>query len=266
MACRVVEHPVPTSLHTIHPLPLCPPPLVRRALSFRPSSLALFPRRPISKRYARSDSPDPAAARARERGEEGRQVPPLPPTPPFPPPSPSVLDPAWIASTRPWGSSYPCPSCGLHQSIRLTVPRATLCQPQATPLPTGVTPSVRHEPPPVEAAAVPSIPSPGPVMASSSFLDSINSLGWSRRNDEAPVNTSQQSGLLSSIRSLNPFQDRGYVRLPTTESAGAPLPAPTRREEEGWFVRESNLTAFSRGTPVAGYMQPVSGLRHRFCM
>ncbi|KAF4977622.1 hypothetical protein FZEAL_5883 [Fusarium zealandicum] len=29
----------------------------------------------------------------------------------------------------------------------------------------------------------------------------------------------------------------GYVRLPTTEGPGAPLPAPTRREEEeGWFV------------------------------
>ncbi|KAF5682365.1 transport SFT2 [Fusarium denticulatum] len=73
-------------------------------------------------------------------------------------------------------------------------------------------------------------------MASSSFRDSINSLGWSRRDE--PVNTSQQSGLLSSLQSLNPFQGgSGYVRLPTTESSGAPLPAPTRREEEeGWFV------------------------------
>ncbi|RSL70601.1 hypothetical protein CEP54_001748 [Fusarium duplospermum] len=73
-------------------------------------------------------------------------------------------------------------------------------------------------------------------MASNSFRDSINSLGWSRRDE--PVNTSQQSGLLSSLQSLNPFQGgRGYVRLPTTESAGAPLPAPSRREEEeGWFV------------------------------
>jgi len=65
----------------------------------------------------------------------------------------------------------------------------------------------------------------------------MNSLGWSRRDADIPVNTSQQSGLLSSIKSLNPFGDRGYVRLPTTEGAGAPLPAPTRREEEeGWFV------------------------------
>lgn len=65
----------------------------------------------------------------------------------------------------------------------------------------------------------------------------MNSLGWSRRDADIPVNTSQQSGLLSSIKSLNPFGDGGYVRLPTTEGAGAPLPAPTRREEEeGWFA------------------------------
>jgi uncharacterized MnhB-related membrane protein len=74
-------------------------------------------------------------------------------------------------------------------------------------------------------------------MASNSFRDSMNSLGWGRREEE-PVNT-QPTGFLSSIQSYNPFQgSRGYVRLPTTEGgAGAPLPAPTRREEEeGWFV------------------------------
>jgi hypothetical protein len=66
----------------------------------------------------------------------------------------------------------------------------------------------------------------------------MNSLGWSRR-DDVPANTIQQTGLLSSIQSLNPFGDGGYVRLPTTEGAGAPLPARTRREEEeGWFARE----------------------------
>ncbi|RFU35363.1 hypothetical protein B7463_g1015, partial [Scytalidium lignicola] len=74
-------------------------------------------------------------------------------------------------------------------------------------------------------------------MASASFRESMNSLGWSRRDPDLPVNTSQQTGLLSSIRSLNPFGDAGYVRLPTTEGAGAALPAPSRREEEeGWFA------------------------------
>lgn len=68
----------------------------------------------------------------------------------------------------------------------------------------------------------------------------MNALGWSRRGQDEPVNTSQQTGLLSSIQSLNPFGDRGYVRLPTTEGAGAPLPAPSRREEEeGWLACES---------------------------
>jgi hypothetical protein len=73
----------------------------------------------------------------------------------------------------------------------------------------------------------------------------MNSLGWSRR--EETVNTSQQSGLLSSIKSLNPFGNSGYVQLPVTEGSGAPLPAPSRREEEeGFFARmyPSNLVSY----------------------
>ncbi|KAM0496791.1 hypothetical protein ACHAP9_002141 [Verticillium nonalfalfae] len=54
-------------------------------------------------------------------------------------------------------------------------------------------------------------------MASASFRDSLGSLGWARRDQDVPVNTAQQSGLMSSLQSLNPFQDRGYVQLPTTE-------------------------------------------------
>lgn len=77
------------------------------------------------------------------------------------------------------------------------------------------------------------------AMTSVSFRDSLSSLGWSRRQDE-PVSTAPDTGLLASIRNLNPFQDRGYVRLPIAEAGtgpGAPLPAPSRREEEeGWFV------------------------------
>lgn len=79
-------------------------------------------------------------------------------------------------------------------------------------------------------------------MASSSFRDSIGSLGWSRRQDE-PISTAPETGFLASVRNLNPFQDRSYVRLPTSESGpGAPLPAPSRREEEeGWFVRKCHI-------------------------
>lgn len=74
-------------------------------------------------------------------------------------------------------------------------------------------------------------------MASASFRESMGSLGWSRRDPDVPVNTNQQSGLLSSIQSLNPFGNRGYVQLPVTEGAGAPLPASNRREEEeGWLA------------------------------
>ncbi|PKS07883.1 hypothetical protein jhhlp_006491, partial [Lomentospora prolificans] len=88
-------------------------------------------------------------------------------------------------------------------------------------------------------------------MASSSFRDSINSLGWSRREPDLPVNTSQQSGFMSSLRSLYPFGGGGYVQLPTTESAGAPLPAPSRREEEeGWFAptRPRKFVIFRRAS------------------
>ncbi|KAL2756160.1 hypothetical protein ACRALDRAFT_1076520 [Sodiomyces alcalophilus JCM 7366] len=74
-------------------------------------------------------------------------------------------------------------------------------------------------------------------MASPSFRESISSLGWSRRDEVEPVTTTPQGGLLSSIQSLNPFRDSGYLQLPTTESSAAPLPAPSRREEEeGWLV------------------------------
>ncbi|KIW67420.1 hypothetical protein PV04_06678 [Phialophora macrospora] len=73
-------------------------------------------------------------------------------------------------------------------------------------------------------------------MASSTFRDSMNSLGWSRRDQDVPANTSS-TPILSKISSLNPFGRQGYVQLPTHEAPGAPLPAPTRREEEeGWFA------------------------------
>ncbi|KAK3067701.1 protein transport protein sft2 [Teratosphaeriaceae sp. CCFEE 6253] len=74
-------------------------------------------------------------------------------------------------------------------------------------------------------------------MASSSFRDNMNSLGWSRR--EQPANTNKPNPILGTLQKLNPFGDEGFVRLPTHEGEGpgAPLPARTRREEEeGWFA------------------------------
>ncbi|ETI22188.1 hypothetical protein G647_06261 [Cladophialophora carrionii CBS 160.54] len=74
-------------------------------------------------------------------------------------------------------------------------------------------------------------------MASSTFRDSMNSLGWSRRDPDVPATTSSSTPILSKISSLNPFGRQGYVQLPTHEAPGAPLPAPSRREEEeGWFA------------------------------
>lgn len=76
-------------------------------------------------------------------------------------------------------------------------------------------------------------------MATASFRDSMNSLGWARR--EQPVNTNRQNPIVGTLQKLNPFSNEGFVRLPTTEgegeAPGAPFPARTRREEEeGWFA------------------------------
>ena len=76
-------------------------------------------------------------------------------------------------------------------------------------------------------------------MASSSFRDSMNSLGWSRRDPGIPATTNTSTPILGKLQSLNPFGQGGNVRLPLfeNESPGAPLPARTRREEEeGWFA------------------------------
>ncbi|KAL1992423.1 hypothetical protein VTN49DRAFT_4455 [Thermomyces lanuginosus] len=71
-------------------------------------------------------------------------------------------------------------------------------------------------------------------MASTSFREGINSLGWTRRDTDSPVNTN--SSVFSRLQSWNPFSGReGYLRLPTHETPGAPLPAPSRREEEESF-------------------------------
>ncbi|KAM3457485.1 hypothetical protein MY5147_005152 [Beauveria neobassiana] len=103
-------------------------------------------------------------------------------------------------------------------------------------------------------------------MASSSFRDSINSLGWSRATEE-PVNTSRDTGLFSSIQNLNPFQDRGYLQLPTHEtSPGAPLPASSRREEEeGWFIlatRPRKFVLFLFLASFAAVMGPMNYVYH----
>ena len=78
-------------------------------------------------------------------------------------------------------------------------------------------------------------------MASTSFRESMNSMGWSRRDPDIPANTNASTPFLSRLQSYNPFGNSGYVSLPTSEGPGAPLPAPSRREEEeGWFARESS--------------------------
>src|SRR6266487_266067 len=78
-------------------------------------------------------------------------------------------------------------------------------------------------------------------MTSRTFRESMNSLGWSRREPDTLAGTNPSSRpILSKFKSLNPFGSGGYVQLPAQDASAAPLPAPTRREEEeGWFACES---------------------------
>lgn len=80
-------------------------------------------------------------------------------------------------------------------------------------------------------------------MASASFHDSLNSLGWSRRGETpAPAQSNTSTPFFSKLQSWNPLGGGrgGYVQLsPENAASSAPLPAPTRREEEeAWFARE----------------------------
>lgn len=89
-------------------------------------------------------------------------------------------------------------------------------------------------------------------MTSTSFRDSMNSLGWSRRVPEVPANTNSSTPILSKLSSFNPFRNGGYVQLPTHEAPGAPLPAPSRREEEeGWFACKLGFENFEALPPWA---------------
>lgn len=81
----------------------------------------------------------------------------------------------------------------------------------------------------------------------------MNSLGWSRREPEYTANTNAQTPILSTLSSLNPFKRGGYVQLPTHEAPGAPLPAPSRREEEeGWFACEFRTRRSTKTTVRVG--------------
>jgi hypothetical protein len=103
-------------------------------------------------------------------------------------------------------------------------------------------------------------------MASSSFGDRVNSLGWSRR--EQTANTGKPSGIYGTLQKLNPFGEQGYVRLPVTENEeapGAPLPARTRREEEeGWFARKSTFPSIHLSHPLGRAFQSRCAYRLLF--
>jgi len=70
----------------------------------------------------------------------------------------------------------------------------------------------------------------------SSFRNSLNNIGWSRRSADPDLSTAQPS----FFQKYNPFSSRGgYIRLPTSQTEGVPtqLPAPSAQQENAaWFA------------------------------
>jgi Got1/Sft2-like family len=70
--------------------------------------------------------------------------------------------------------------------------------------------------------------------AETSFRNSLNSIGWSRRAADPDVSTAKPS----ILQRINPFGQSGYIRLPTTnQDLPAQLPAQSSSQENGaWFA------------------------------
>jgi hypothetical protein len=80
-------------------------------------------------------------------------------------------------------------------------------------------------------------------MASYTFRESINALGWGRReppNSAHAARRGDSNGFIANLRSSLPFRSYmgdGYTRLPTIEGQGPSISATTREEgEEGWLL------------------------------
>jgi hypothetical protein len=76
-----------------------------------------------------------------------------------------------------------------------------------------------------------------PTMSSAetTFRNSLNSIGWSRRTTDPDATTAKPSFL----QRINPFSGQsGYIRLPTsTQDLPAQLPAQSAQQESGaWFA------------------------------
>jgi len=68
----------------------------------------------------------------------------------------------------------------------------------------------------------------------STFRNSLNNIGWSRRTADPDVTTAQPS----LLQRINPFNTSGYIRLPTTQQdLPAQLPAASAQQENAaWFA------------------------------
>jgi len=68
----------------------------------------------------------------------------------------------------------------------------------------------------------------------STFRNSLNNLGWSRRTPDPDLSTAKPS----FFERINPFRESGYIRLPTSQQDLPPqLPAPSAQQENAaWFA------------------------------
>lgn len=87
------------------------------------------------------------------------------------------------------------------------------------------------------AVSIYTSPCPQQQMSSSNestFRNSLNNIGWSRRTADSDVSTSKPS----FFERINPFRDSGYIRLPTSQQdLPAQLPAPSAQQENAaWFA------------------------------
>lgn len=65
----------------------------------------------------------------------------------------------------------------------------------------------------------------------STFRNSLNNIGWSRRTADPDLSTAQPS----FFQRINPFNSGGHIRLPTSQQ-DVPSAPPAQQDNAAWFA------------------------------